>query len=423
MARLSTDRSGPLVGRLRAGFQWGMPKSRKRRNRKSQSRRSTDASGRTTRHPLHGMQPWLEAMFAADAAEARGDAAGALAVIDALPVGPDGQLFWRPWRVRHLHQLVELGPVLPRWATSRWMLSQATQVVHPSRRRSTMRAMEAAVAVRGGAHCLPGVDEHDANARVVDQDWVFRQVLLYDEGGLDHFVRRVASPDLIAGACRIGEWATTPMSGYRYLGGTPSTTTWDVLDGEGPLVVPNIGSAVRITPGEHVIGRAVPTDDGWMFESEPLWVPEVVARQTARDPASWVAALTLAAAASPDEIVTTPHYFSLLSDVPVDLWQNAMLACASLDGPRFESASVSLADTTLQLAQEAVHGTSFSGGPGAVGAWACLGAAVLEPSVSRALMRVLMPRDADLLHELATRLAEPAAAACERIAATGRRSA
>jgi hypothetical protein len=39
-------------------------------------------------------------MFAADDAEARGDAEAALALISETPLGSDGRPFWRPWRVR-----------------------------------------------------------------------------------------------------------------------------------------------------------------------------------------------------------------------------------------------------------------------------------------------------------------------------------
>ena len=181
--------AAPEVGRVvgPAVFRGAMPKSRKRRPHSTSRRRR--GSPRQTRPPnqpyLPGLQPWLGALARAHAAEARGDAAGALAVMADLPLGPDGEFFWSPGQVRRLGQLVDLGAVLPSWVTSRWVLSQAVRFLDRSRHGSAMRALGVAVGLRGGLHALPGVDEHDARARVVDSDWIYRQVLL---------TRRAASP-------------------------------------------------------------------------------------------------------------------------------------------------------------------------------------------------------------------------------------
>ncbi len=328
-------------------------------------------------------------MSAADAAEARGDAAGALDAMARLPTGPDGGLFWRPWRVRHLQQVLALGPDVPGWVMSRWVLGQAMQVSDRSRRGSVLRAMDVAVGLQGGEGWLPGVDETDAHSRVIDRDWVFRQVLLYEEGGVSYFLRHVAGPDLVAATCRIEEWATAPMGGYQLLDRTPGTTTWAQVGRDEPLVVPNIGSAIRICPGEHVIGRVVPTDEGWMFEAEPLRVPEEVARRVASAPHDWLDALTEACAKDPDEILTTPHYASLLCDVPDGAWQHAILGADSfLHGGRLLAPTPgNLADVALCLARCGLLDPSISEDPDAFDIWACLGAAVLEPSVAEALRR------------------------------------
>lgn len=47
--------------------------------------------------------------------------------------------------------------------------------------------------------------------------------------------------------------------------------------------------------GEWVIGRLVPIEAGWMFESAPLPVPEDVAGGVAAEPDRWVEILRGAA--------------------------------------------------------------------------------------------------------------------------------
>ena len=345
--------------------------------------------------------------------------------MEQLPLGPDGELFWRPWRVRHLMQLADLGPDLPRWAVSRWVLSQSLQNLDRSRRDSLTRAMTAAVDLAGGLDKLPGTDDDDKQTRVIDHDWVFRQLLLHEEGALDHFLRRVATPDLLAGACHLEEWAAAPMGGYRYLSRTPATLTWEVLGSDEPLVVPNIGSAAVLAPGEYAIGRTAPTDEGTMFQSVPLRVPEEVARQTARDPATWLDALTEAAAKDPDGVLTGPFEDSLLTDVPGALWQVALLAAAAEPIPQAEGAPevwpAFLADATLRLARLALTDPSFAPAD-SLDPWPCLGAAVLDPSVAWGLTGGVVTPDRGLLRDLAAVLAEPAATACRRIA-EGHRSA
>ncbi len=410
-----------------------MPKSRKRRPRRTSSKRPARQARQARQarpasppeHPLAHLGPWLAAMSAVDAAEARGDAAGALDAMALLPTGPDGRLFWRPWRIRHLTQILALGPATPGWVMSRWVLCQAMQVSDRSRRGSVLRAMDVAVGLQGGEGWLPGVDETDAHSRVIDRDWVFRQVLLYEEGGVSYFLRHVAAPDLVAATCRIEEWATATMGGYQLLGRTPGTTTWAQVGRDDPLVVPNIGTAMRITPGEHVIGRVVPTDEGWMFEAEPLRVPEEVARRVASAPHEWLDALTEACAEDPGEILTTPHYASLLCDVPDGMWQYAMLRADSCvrGGRLLAPTPGNLADVTLWLAWSALLDPSFTEDPDVFDIWACLAAAVLEPSVAEALSDDVDDEAAEVLRELSVVLAEPAATVCRRLADRDQRAA
>jgi hypothetical protein len=225
---------------------------------------------------------------ATDDAERRGDARAAL---DLMEGHPGGFGFWRPWRVRALLQMAMFGSLLPPWATSRWILAQALQHLGqpgggPDRR--VHRALDQAIELRGGRARLPGRDPIDTVCRVMDNDWVFRQLHLYELGGLRHFLDRVASPDLVAGADRIRDWAKSPMGGYRLLTQDAATVTWQDLGAGEPILTANIGSAALVVPGECVIGRMVPIEAGAMFESAPLLVPEDVAiRVRSIPPAGW----------------------------------------------------------------------------------------------------------------------------------------
>ncbi len=79
----------------------------------------------------------------------------------------------------------------------------------------------------------PGATSTDQQCRVVDHDWVYRELFLYDLGALRHFLQRVATPDLLAGADRVAAWAASPMGGYRFVGGDATDVSWeDLADGE-----------------------------------------------------------------------------------------------------------------------------------------------------------------------------------------------
>lgn len=141
------------------------------------------------RNQLYG---WVALAGLADLAEARGDAEAALHVILDNPVGPDGGIFWRPWRIERLAELTETED-MPQWVLARWVVAQALQHLDGNHER-VMCALEEAVLLRGGIAELPGVDGIDAKCRVMDHDWVFRQRFVSDHGGLDHFLRRGAQP-------------------------------------------------------------------------------------------------------------------------------------------------------------------------------------------------------------------------------------
>jgi len=351
-------------------------------------------------------------MTQTDAAEARGDAASALELMGRRPLGPDGKPFWRPWRIRHLAQLVAMEELLPRWVTSRWILAQAMQTLQESSRKRALRSLEIAIEVRGGEQTLRGVDSVDARAKVVDRDWVYRQVYLYELGGLNDFLRSVASPDLVAGADRIQDWARAAMGGYRLLGHRPDAVTWGCLATGVRLVAPNIGSAVLVVPGECVIGRLVPVDRGSMFETAPLLVPEHVAEQVAHEPTTWLGVVT-AAQQDGAEIATSGTHFGLLNDVPPVIWLHALLENHRGAKP---PAVAELAVAALDTARRELAGTAPVRGASDVDVWPCLSAALLEPGVTEALVGVLTPDREEMLLRLSDLLAEPAASLCRTLA-------
>lgn len=260
-------------------------------------------------------------LSAADAAEARGDAAAALDVMAPHQFGPDGQPFWAPWRVRMLAEILDAGPALPRWAVSRWILAQALRHL-PDNSNRMRRALQVAIDLRGGVHLLQGVDQLDALCHVKDHDWVYRQVFLHDLGGLRHFLRHGATPDLLAGADRIREWVGASLGGYRLL----DDGRWQDLGSGEELELLDLGARSYVRSDDCVLGRVVPIASGAMFETAPLTVPESVAVEVTRNRAGWLDALRrgcLRYGVGPCRGIATPegaivlagaHDYALLTD-------------------------------------------------------------------------------------------------------------
>jgi hypothetical protein len=233
---------------------------------------------------------WFSLTELADLAEARGDAEAALEVILKNPVGPDGGIFWRPWRIERLAELTESEDP-PQWVVARWVVAQALQHLDGNRER-VMRALEEAVLLRGGIAELPGVDDVDAKCRVMDHDWVFRQRVLYDRGGLDHFVRRGAQQGLLALCGDLSPWLEPRLSGYVLVEQSPSTLVWaDLSDGTRQELL-NLGSPAPRRIGDCVLGRVVRLPVIALFEGVPLSVPREVASAVAAAPGDWLDLIT-----------------------------------------------------------------------------------------------------------------------------------
>jgi hypothetical protein len=302
----------------------------------------------------------------------------------------EGLSFWRPRRYTCVLQIAWLAPVLPGWATSRWILAQAAQHLgerhDPVARHRVHRALGLAIELRGGPEKLPGRDLVDRQCRVLDHDWVFRELYLYDLGGLQHFVRRVATPDLLAGADRIAEWPASAMGGYRFVGCDPGTAIWEDLADHAALVTANIGSAATLLPGDCAVGRVVPIEGGAMFEAPPLPVPEAVALAVGSEPRGWVEALRAGPAGL--TVAAAQPRSGLLSDVP-----------------------------------DAELGQAFADRPAAAGVdpWCRLFASLVEPRYVQALVcrkASLDQAQRAALAVLGEVLAEPAAAWCRALAHT-----
>ena len=290
------------------------------------------------RRPKNRMLAELPIFQATDAAEARGDARAALDLIGQDLVRRTDKNFWRPERLLRLTQLYAFGPSLPPWVTSRWILAQAAQQLDSRLRGRGRQAIDIAVETRGGPDTLVGVNEIDARCKVMDHDWVHRQVFLYELGALEHFVARVASPDLLRGADRIHDWARTPMGGFRFVGETPLALTFLDLATGREVTALNIGSATLLEEGDCAIGRLVPIEGGAMFESAPLYVPDAVAQQVAEDPADWVAALAAGCRAASDagsRLNTTLPEFGMVTDVPRFVQHRLAVDVARAQGERF----------------------------------------------------------------------------------------
>ena len=334
-------------------------------------------------------EPWIRAMFQLQEAEARGDAAEGLGITDAFQFGPDGKPFWSVERCKELHLMAQWGPVLPGWAWSRWVCNQAARAMHEERRDPSLETER-----RAGLHAE------------TDQVWAYRQLRLYDGGALRFFVRRMAGSALLARSDQVEVWSRATMGGFELIEADPLSISWLDLAEREVFSTPNIGSAVLFLPGDRVIGRLVPTEAGRMFESRPLGVPRGVAQQVAEAPTRWSELLRAARPGGGRGLLCDPRpRESLVTDVLMGVWQLVVPTV----GLRQETAARAVLDSVGDVLAGPV-----GAGPGRPDAWACLGAALLEPYIWTVLPAVVQPSDRELLQQLSSVLAEPAAAICRQ---------
>lgn len=386
-----------------------MPKSRKRRPKPSGRTRPSSHAFSDRSAELEELRPWLDTMFAADDAERRGQAMEALSLVESRPFDPDGKPFWRPWRISRLLQVVLLGPQLPPWAVSRWIAAQAHETYGGPGDRRRRRCGELALEIRGGTDGLSIHGETDAMCKLMDHDWVYRQLFLYELGGLSAFLRQVA-PHLLARADHIHEWCRAPMTALRLVQRSARTVTWERLGDGQRLELDNIGSAALVVPGEHVLGRLVPIDGGTMLDASPLVVSLDVADRVAAEPGSWWRALM-----GRTDIKTGGYEFGMVNDVRDVIWEMALLASGDAV-PEADELDAYLARRTLEHARNCLS-EARPWGDDAVDPWACLRAAVLSPAVAAGLPEVVGPADLEVFEALAPLLAAPADLVCRNLAA------
>lgn len=400
---------------------WGMPNSRKRRRQKDKGHRRSGNPAISDRDRAKALAE-LPILQATDAAEARGDAAAALELIAQDLDQRKEPTFWRPERMRRLLRLVAFGPMLPGWVTSRWILAQAAQHLDPRTRTRGLKAMEIAIETRGGVATLRGMDDQDARAKVIDHDWVFRQVWLYELGALEHFVTRVASPDLLAGADHIHEWMRTQMGAFRLVGESPQTLTLVDMSTGLRVEALNIGSATLLEMEDCAIGRLVPIADGAMFESAPLYVPENVALRVAQEPGDWIGAVAAGCRDAGEEglpsLITAMPDFGMVTDVPhllqlrlaveVARGRDEELTPQALTPERLLASRVTLVRAALDDWMPVTDWEDKK--------WPIVAATLLDPAVFADLATGLTAADGARVRELADRLVSPADWVCHELA-------
>jgi len=345
----------------------------------------------------------LPVLQAVDEAETRGDAAGALDIVETYPTGSDGRFFWNPHRIARLVQVEQLGGLLPRWATSRWILEQSLIQFDPALRGARQEAMRVALELRGAP---------DEPTKIMDHDWVHRQLLIYEYGGLERFLHAWATPDLVAGADRIDEWATAPIQALRLESREPALLTWTDLATGRELVTPNLGAAVLEEAGDFALARVVPTEGGPMFDGVPLGVAEETAGQVAADPGAWLDALR-SIAGTEDYFPDLVHGNFLVTDVASNISLLALRDFLPSPIPREPDGAV-VAEAAISLAR---HTATGGGESGPLDLWPCVAAELLAPDVLPDLACRLGPADRPWLEVLGDVLPDPAGGACRALVA------
>jgi len=259
------------------------------------------------------------------------------------------------------------------------------------------------------------VDEIDARCQLVDHDWVYRQLVLFDFGGLRHFLADVASPTLIESADNIREWADASMGAYRYVDEEPQTMRWFDLVNRREVETANIGSGSLLWTDAHAIGRLVPTRHGPMFESAPIFVPPDVASWVTEAPENWTTALQRGChreAPFDLRIRTRTAGFPLLNDVPMSLRLDLAVvgeaAQRLLSREDLIAAEVAVVREAMQEDSDLCDET-FDG-------WPVVGAMVLDAAIMIELAQSHAPEHAAGFLRLAARVASPASDICLALA-------
>lgn len=358
----------------------------------------------------------LPVVRAVNEAEARGDVRGAIDLVEAdLERRRDGMTFWSPDRLTHLLQLWAYDGMLPSWATSRWILHQAVRWLDGPQHRRCMTALEQTNRVVGEPENGGPFDA----CQLMDHDWVYRQLVLYELGGLQHFLDHVASRDVLEEADHVQGWARAPMGAFRLESVAAGRVHWRALVDSRSVQTLDIGAATRLVPGDHVLGRLVPVHEGVMFETAPLAVPADVAADVAAAPATWLSALEGArhqVVSGTGRISTRVLSFPLLHDTPAAEW--AWVA-ADVAGETAEEALAWTEDDAVER-HVAVVAAALADDlqvRGAATPELVAASVLLEPEVFLELLRRSDVGAGAAFARLADRLAAPADSVCRFLAA------
>jgi hypothetical protein len=301
-----------------------MPQSRNRRTRnqsasahRRQRRRRYDESRALRQGTVADAHAQLtladrSSMSAAADAELLGDPVTALRHYESIACF-EGSLHHRRLRL-----LAELGDEAPAWLWSRWLSVQARRPLWTgSQSAAPNPALETALEVaypRGiDLTRVDGMSLEVFLASFYERDWVTRQLIVYEYGGLRHLVEDLAGARLLEHADHPAAWVGAPMGGYRLEsdsdpgGGLVLT---DLADGD-QIEILDLGLGAEHEPGTHFLGRLVPTTTppGRMFEWRPLRVDAATARKVAAQPETWLEVVAEQAAAGP-----LPMMFSYQDD-------------------------------------------------------------------------------------------------------------
>ncbi|MDN5894011.1 MAG: hypothetical protein L0H93_08290 [Nocardioides sp.] len=389
-----------------------MPKSRGRngrRNRPSTHNRSAQLRAKAATRDQY--EPYANAIIAANACEADGDAKGALDVIGQSPHGPDGEFMWAPWRIDRLLQMETWRRFLPPWAFARWMVQQAgSQMTRRSVER-TLQATDMAVKVQGRS---PTSAPTSRRTWIGDHDWVAHQLAVHDLGGLAEFVAR--RPGVAGLAGDVSSWVDAPMGGYRCVDETDQEIVWTDLASGDEITTLNLGAALHLQAGRCVIGRMVTSGDVRLFDIAPAPVGEAVAEAIAASPGDWVDVITASADASHVGLLSPGQDGALLTDLSESVWRDAILDPWGRGDPghgrreiqpTLEEEDSMTADAILGLLRQPLDDELIP--------LPCFAAALLSEGVWEQLVLRLRPEYATPLGNLARRLAGPAADICQQM--------
>jgi hypothetical protein len=228
-----------------------------------------------------------------------------------------------------LRLLVELGDEAPGWLWTRWMTIQVRRPLwsgapdgsKPS--PELVRAVEIAYPRGADTDRMDGMSMPMFVASLHERDWLVRQLTVYESGAMRRLTYELAGERLLAHADQPGAWATAPMGGFRLLGDAKGVLRVMDLGSDAEIDLLDLGLGTEHWPGQHFLGRVVPTrvGPGRMFEWRPLPVGKVTARRVAADPDRWLEIL-----AERSRTGTLPSMWShvgdeeMVADLPVHSW-------------------------------------------------------------------------------------------------------